>query len=667
MIDKYTKNIAQSALTLKSNLLFVVLIILNIFTVVTGIKGSLLGFRVVDIASHSNYLQSSLNQIIHFFKYRSILPTSVESLYFIPDTNYFDDKGNTVYIFSHLIYSMLYDKPIGIADFSIQSLVILHTTIVILYLFSLRRIYCYGMYHGLSKSESLLSVSILNLWPFIYGNMFVNVRDTLIAIGYALFVIGLIQTIRNFSKLFRNIILMTFGATICIGTRISFLLIVMVTVSFFAIIYGIKRIKLLALIGRTTAISVVITLLLVLITNPQLWPDPINTLKKILITSSNFNQWGGRIIANGEVFDGDRAPWWYQISYLLNQVPLGYIGLFVLVQIIVIMNYNSIREFKSILVLNLIILLPLVYTIVTNPTVYSGIRQIMFILPIFVLVILHALKDLKDKLGKYFSLVLTLYLCTIVASDIGKFPLNYIYYNELNSNRPVDLNWDLDYQGISQEMLQRKYNELNPKVYPEGFITEVNFETGEFGYDETDEREFYIKYRDINLPWFKDCNKIDSISRKFYGNNVTFAEIRQCPGETVSENMSYSIEFVEFKNDSIEIELNKFLKVVDKNIGQSICLSGIMKSKTDRPIYIDVKNFSVSSNKMKHLTIRANRYSFLENQESGRNRGFPMQTTITDNGLSKFLACFDSEKMKIIPGVKYEINYFNNQVAYFKV
>jgi len=496
--------------------------------------------------------------------------------------------------------------------------------------------------------------------------MFVNVRDTLITIGYVLFVIGLIQTIKGFSSLLKNTILMTFGATICIGTRISFLLIVAVTVSFFAIIYGINSIKLLVLIVRSTAISVAITLLLVLITNPQLWPDPINTFKKILITSSNFNQWGGKIISNGEIFDGDRAPWWYQISYLLNQMPFGYIVLFVLVLIIVIMNYKSIREFKSILALNLIILLPLIYTIVTNPTVYTGIRQIMFILPIFVLVILHALKDLKDKVYKYSNLVLSLYLCTIVASDIGKFPLNYIYYNELNYNRPVDLNWDLDYQGISQEMLQRKYNKLNPKVYPDGFITEVNFETGEFGYDEINEREFYIKYRDINLPWFKDCDKIDSISRKFYGSTVTFAEIRKCPGEIVSANKSYSFEFVEFKNELIEIELNRFLQVVDKNIGQSICLSGIVKSKTDKPIHIDIKNFSVSSNKMTHLITRANRYSFLENQESGRNRGFPMQTTITNNGLSKFLACFDSEKLKMFPGVKYEINYFDNQLAYFK-
>jgi hypothetical protein len=645
--------------------IYLFLISLNAYTIFLGLRGASLGFRVVDLQSHLNYLQSSLNQIRHLIIYREILPTSIESLYFIPNTNYFDDKGNTLYIISHTIYSIMFGKPLFVAEFNIQSLGLLHTLIYILYIYILKQIYDYNINIGLGRLNSLVAVTLINIWPLIFGHMFVNIRDSLIAIGYTLYVIALLNMIQNFNTRRYNNMMMTIGALICIGTRISFISILIMTFVILFVLTQFKSVTRNKKIIADWSVSFAVAATLCFITNPQLWPDSINTFKKILITSSNFTAWGGDIIAYGYVFDGDRAPWWYQTSYFINQTPSGYIILYTCFLIIMARKINLISNKRIILALHALFLFPFIYFIFFRPTVYSGIRQILFVLPIFVLIISQMYSAIRIQFNKSHIILFTLYLSLIVALDVGRFPLNYVYYNELNLNRSIDLNWDLDYQGVSQEMLQRKHLKLNPKVHPDGFVNELNFETGDFGYDAPGNKEILIKYRDINLPWFENCKKIDSIERNFYSSKVTLAEIRKCENEVRTKNKKYKIERVEMQSETLKIILNSYLQIVDKNIGKSICLSGHFQSIEDTPTYVNVKEFKIrETNKINFMT-SANRYSFIENQDSGRNNGLVMQTSIFGNSTSKFLACFDNEKSKIIPDKQYEIYYSTSRIAYF--
>jgi hypothetical protein len=409
-----------------------------------------------------------------------------------------------------------------------------------------------------------------------------------------------------------------------------------------------------------------ITIFLVLVTNPQLWPEPGPTLQKILITSSNFNTWGGDIISNGQVFDGDRAPWWYQLSYLTYQAPIGYIIIYLIVGTMLVKNIKRIKDLNIITGLITLILIPLIYTILFRPTVYSGIRQILFVLPILIILLAHALKNIRFKANFLFYVAPLIYFFSILAFDAGKYPLNYVYYNELSYKDSVELNWELDYQGVSQEILQRQYKKMQPFIYPDNFVYDFNFETGRQGYEKIEGNSYYIKYRDLNLPWFNGCEKIDSVERTFYSGSIILAELRKCTNDLSYLEEKYKIEKIIPRNNFYDISINNFAYVLDKSIGRSICISGIFESKINISQNIDVKNFALTESKSNIPKINANRYSFLENREIDRSQGLVMQTSFSKGDEPRFLACFDSEKVKLNSGKKYELSYATVQIAYFR-
>ena len=167
------------------------------------------------------------------------------------------------------------------------------------------------------------------------------------------------------------------------------------------------------------------------ITWPYLWPNPIGRLVESIFLMSNF-PWPGRTLFNGQLFEPDQHPISY-LPVLLNiqltesLLVLMYLGILLLIWLLFCKRLKM--DLQLVLIIGAI--LPLIGLIASRATMYDNFRQILFIIPLLILIAGIALDMLFSVIKPVLirSVLLIALAFPGIYANIQLHPYEYIYYN----------------------------------------------------------------------------------------------------------------------------------------------------------------------------------------------------------------------------------------------
>ena len=213
---------------------------------------------------------------------------------------------------------------------------------------------------------------------------------------------------------------------------------------------------------------------------PRLWDAPIRRYWEALGIVSNFQNFPGRVLFNGQLYGAQDLPRSYLPTLLNIQLtePLLfclYLGLGVLIWYLL---RNRVRT-DLLLYIGLGFAFPLFGLILLNSTLYNNFRQMLFLFPPLVMVAAFALESIFRKLSNRWVRILLIALIGLpgVYSMVKLYPYEYIYYNSLvGGPAGAATRYELDYWRISMREMALKLNE----VAPSGSIIVVTRSAGLF-------------------------------------------------------------------------------------------------------------------------------------------------------------------------------------------
>lgn len=184
------------------------------------------------------------------------------------------------------------------------------------------------------------------------------------------------------------------------------------------------------------------------LTWPYLWPDPIGHWMDSLVLMVNF-PWPGHVLFNGQFYESEGLPFSYLPTLLNIQLTetlliLLYLGFAALIFFIVR------KRLKLDLFLILVIgaLLPLIGLVLSRATMYDNFRQLLFLLPPLILLAGLAL-DLIFSVLRPAVLRLALLIALVIPgvyAIIQLHPYQYVYYNSfVGGTGGASRKFELDY------------------------------------------------------------------------------------------------------------------------------------------------------------------------------------------------------------------------------
>ena len=164
-----------------------------------------------------------------------------------------------------------------------------------------------------------------------------------------------------------------------------------------------------------------------------------------------------RQIFEGEMMWSTQLPWYYLPKWLMISTPLFVLIGFVVYAGFFLYEIISTRKNNRQLLLEGFILFafafPFIYVILINSNLYSGIRQMMFILPPMAILAVFGTYKLfnlllsKNRVAGYGVAFLFLILLMLpVKHQAATFPVDYVYFNSLaGGNKKAWGNYEYDY------------------------------------------------------------------------------------------------------------------------------------------------------------------------------------------------------------------------------
>jgi len=219
--------------------------------------------------------------------------------------------------------------------------------------------------------------------------------------------------------------------------------------------------------------------------SPSSWRYPFKWLKGAIETQF-FLDWGGSVLTNGNYLIGKDLPPTYLFEWLLYKLPLNIIFFFIISFFYIIKKWKTLDEFSSFIFIQLITITGAFY--ILTPVSYDGIRQYLFLIPMFV----HFVVFIISKINFFnlsYSIQIIIFILSImymVNSQKDIYPFNYIYFNEIVEENEISIecdevsgcgNWETDYWGLSGKSIIKNTQEFlnDDEVYfcqPEQIFTD---------------------------------------------------------------------------------------------------------------------------------------------------------------------------------------------------
>ncbi len=205
---------------------------------------------------------------------------------------------------------------------------------------------------------------------------------------------------------------------------------------------------------------------------PYLWESPLRNFISTLTFMAD-NPTDLRVLFYGEIYRADNLPLRYLPSLLLFTLtepvwPLAFLGGIVAL----FRSFRKQLDWKTLLPTLLWFILPLVYVLVSRPTMYDGFRHFMFIVPPLFILTGLAVDALFEKFSSAWLRipVLGLLLLPGILAYNQLHPYEYTYYNQFaGGTRQAAARFETDYWLTCYKEAMEKAQVLAP-MHPTIFV-----------------------------------------------------------------------------------------------------------------------------------------------------------------------------------------------------
>ena len=285
--------------------------------------------------------------------------------------------------------------------------------------------------------------------------------------------------------------------------------------------------------------------------SPSSWQKPKLYLTEVIKTQF-FLEWTGNTLTNGEYIYALNMEPDYLLTWLFFRLPIVFHISLIVGTILYFFSHKKSELFKLsifyIYVINFVFILFL-------PASYDGIRQYIFLLPFFSIVLLEVTTFIRNNLFKKAALILA--VIYLIFTQIGLGPYKYVYFNEFTAEEEISIycdevggcgNWATDYLGFSGKELSKKILKLDiDEVYicepTYAFDTFLDNEVKLLNYAGINQlptnQEFIILnlhrpmlgydlcgFVDMNREY--SCDLVDMVTTNLRGYKINLSYIQKC-------------------------------------------------------------------------------------------------------------------------------------------
>ena len=309
--------------------------------------------------------------------------------------------------------------------------------------------------------SALTVVSILTM-PRLFGQAFGNLKDIPFATGYLAAIFLIIRFIKELPKPKWNTsiflgLAIAFTCSVRIGGLILFgyfglaLAVYIILKPFLLKQIFSTKLGLVRLLGQSIAI-----LLIGYFAGLLFWPYALQNVFQHPLESLQVME--NYKVSIRQIFEGKwiwstQLPWYYLPKWLFLSTPetifFGF-GVFLILFFGKLMKQDRKQLFYGLFLL-FTLFFPIIYVIVIDANLYSGVRQMIFVLPVLAIFssfgIFNLYKSLSFKPIKIAAPVLYFVLMIFpVKHQAANFPADYIYFNSISGgNKKAWSNFEYDY------------------------------------------------------------------------------------------------------------------------------------------------------------------------------------------------------------------------------
>lgn len=320
----------------------------------------------------------------------------------------------------------------------------LHATAFACYLLTLIFTYLILIRVPVRQSTALIGTGLLAIFPLWIGFSFFDFKDvpTAAFATMALYAsIGLLQTDDEREKIIGFTGLLALATILIAGIKIAALLLIVPSwlAAFFVLVRR-RRVGTLLSLCILSAVGIFAV-------TPVAWSDPTNYISASLTLMAR-HPWSRCTLTNGDCMSPVSADWSanrYIWAWFIAQTPvligIGAIGGLVMAP----------RKGLVATTIATSAVLPLILIIVRNSTLYDGLRQLLFEVPLVFILSTMFWHDVVCRSGLFivgiFCIVAQFGL--FMWDNVALFPYNYVYYNLPTRQIADDRNFETDFWGFS--------------------------------------------------------------------------------------------------------------------------------------------------------------------------------------------------------------------------
>ncbi len=396
-----------------------------------------------------------------------------------------------------------------------------------------------------NKQYAYLSTIFYFSYPYLLGHSYFNVKDIPFLSIWLICTYYLVDILKSYLKKKkikdRKIILLSFLTAYLFSIRISGVLIFIEYFIFLLIFLNVFKVNFKIFVKffyKKIIVFLLFFLLLLYLFHPSYWNNPLKILYSIEFMSKHIQSVCTTTL--GECMKAQNLPSSYIPIWLFFKLPtLIIFGLFLfpIYEKKIFSNKNNLFIIGSLLSSVLAIIF---FLILFNVNLYDELRQILFIIPLILIISLSTLYFCSKKTS---YLLLILFSFYFLFQNIKIFPYNYIWLNNFTHFTKINGVFELDYWGVSTKKISNFLNKENLDR-KSCIISNRNEGLKVFTIDKNrcfksftelhknNERPFYVALleRGLNKGVPNKCDNIhnEKISINFSKEKLTLAKIYVC-------------------------------------------------------------------------------------------------------------------------------------------
>lgn len=306
-----------------------------------------------------------------------------------------------------------------------------------------------------SRWLAVLGFLAIALHPRLYAHSFFNSKDVPFM---ALFIIALwLAAIAFDRKGVRDFIWLGIITGLLINARVLGILMVA----------GVSGLMVIDLLGkrdhkqvlRNLGIFIGVTALTLYASFPFLWVKPFANFVAVFEEMSKY-PWTRDVLFMGQILPANEVPWYYSLAWFGNTTPIILLigGIVGIATFLVYLIKKPLHFFRSdtdrnVLLHLAIFIAPFVAIMALDSNVYDGWRQVYFVYPAFILLLMYGVSQLRStKVWIPVLTVLSLSMLTTAIHLIQLHPHQQVYFNILQrgkAHHELRQTWEMDYWGAS--------------------------------------------------------------------------------------------------------------------------------------------------------------------------------------------------------------------------